>query len=163
MIRDILPKLERELRGLRTARGPYLWAIKDFLRWSGGKADPEQALRYIDHREKVGDPPGTLRMRFYALKFFLNRVLGWGWRPREETVFASRERRLPPTPEVFGKEEVLETVRAVRAKGNAAKRAYFAVSTAYGCRRSEIADIRPMDLDFRNRFVRRHGSERRCL
>jgi len=148
----------------KTAQSPYLWAIKDFLSWrKNEEIDGDKVLKYLDYRESQGDRHYTLKMRFYALRFLLNEVLGVEWRPKETSVFSTRERRRKPKPAVFSREEVLSIIRAVKERGDAQQKALFSISTVYGCRRSEICDLNQDDLDFNDHtitiFSRKGGRE----
>jgi len=160
----VLDRLGEALKRTKSARAAYRWAVGDFLFWNSGREiSGARVLDYLDFRERQGDGHHTLKMRFYALKFFLNEVLGAEWRPKETAIFSTRERRKKPEPPVFGREEVLEIIKAVRENGNTQQRAIFAVSTTYGCRRAELADIRAEDLDFGSHtiliFSRKGGRE----
>lgn len=151
---EIIAQLEKSLETTRSARAPYLWVARDFLDFNGvGEITGDRVLKYLDHRERQGDRHYTLKMRYYALKYLLNEVLGISWKSKESAVFYSRERRVKPEPPVFAREEVSEIINAVKAKGDPQQKALFAVSTVYGCRRSELCDIRDGDLDFEEHII----------
>ncbi|GAI86160.1 unnamed protein product, partial [marine sediment metagenome] len=94
---EILTRLEDALKRKKSARGAYLWAVADFLGTSPKELNEEAVLSYLDKREKAGDKPQTLKMRFYALKY-LFKLYNAPWTLTEGEVFSTRERRqrLPP-------------------------------------------------------------------
>jgi len=152
------------LKRTSSAKGMYLWAAKDFLSWNGdGEITEDRVLDYLDHREREGDQHHTLKARYYALRYLMNNVLDIHWKPKETSVFATRERRRKPEPAMFSREEVEQIIEAVKAKGDTQQKAIFAVSTVYGCRRSELCDIRREDLDIKGRtitiYTRKGGRE----
>lgn len=144
---EILTNLENALKRKKSARGTYLWAVTDFLGTSPKSLNEEAVLSYIDKREKAGDKPQTLKMRFYALKY-LFKLYGAEWTLTEREVFSTRERRQRFPQPWFRKEEVIDIITKARKVCNPQELAMLAISTIYGCRRSELADIREDDLDF---------------
>jgi len=149
---EILEKTKESLRGTRSAKASYEWAIRDFLGWTS-EISPSKVLEYLEFRERKGDGHYTLKMRFYALKHLLNEVLEIPFNVKETQFFATRERRKRPEPFVFNKEEILKIIKAVKEKGLAWHKAIFAVSTIYGCRRGEIQAIRKEDLNFKEHTI----------
>jgi len=144
---EILTSLEKALNRKKSARGAYLWAVTDFLGTSPKSLNEEAVLSHLDKREKAGDKPGTLKMRFYALKY-LFKLYGAEWTLTEREVFSTRERRQRFPQPWFRKEEVIDIITRARKACNPQELAMLAISTIYGCRRSELADIRKDDLDF---------------
>ena len=143
---EILTSLEKALKRKKSARGAYLWAVTDFLGTSPKALEEEAVLSYMDKREKAGDKPQTLKMRFYALKY-LFKLYEAPWTLTEREVFSTRERRQRFPQPWFRKEEVIDIITRARKACNQQELAMLAISTTYGCRRSELADIRKDDLD----------------
>lgn len=144
---EILTRLDEALKRKKSARGAYLWAVTDFLGTSPKDLDEEAVLSYLDKREKAGDKPQTLKMRFYALKY-LFKLYNAPWTLTEREVFSTRERRERLPQPRFRKEEVISIIAKARQTCNPQELAMLAISTTYGCRRSELGDIRVSDLDF---------------
>ena len=149
---EILTRLEDALKRKKSARGAYLGAVTDFLGTSPQSLNEEAVLSYLDRREKVGDKPGTLKSRFYALKY-LFRLYSVNWTLTETEVFSTRERRQRFPQPWFRKEEVIDIITRARKACNPQELAMLAISTIYGCRRSELADIRKSDLDFEAKTI----------
>lgn len=149
---EILTRLEDALKRKKSARGAYLWAVTDFLGSSPKSLNEEDVLSYLDKREKAGDKPPTLKMRFYALKY-LFMLYGTPWTLTESEVFSTRERRQRSPQPWFRKEEVIDIITRARKACNPQELAMLAISTIYGCRRSELADIRKDDLDFEAKTI----------
>jgi len=148
----ILTRLEEALKRKKSARGAYLWAVTDFLETSPKSLNEEAVLSYIDKREKAGDKPGTLKLRFYALKY-LFKLYGVEWTLAETEVFSTRERRQRFPQPWFRKEEVIAIITKARKACNPQELTMLAISTIYGCRRSELADIGKDDLDFEAKTI----------
>ena len=149
---EILNRLNEALKRKKSARGAYLWAITDFLGTSPKELDEEAVLVFLDKREKAGDKPLTLKMRFYALKY-LFKLYNAPWTLTEREVFSTRERRQRLPQPWFRKEEVIDIIAKARKTCNPQELAMLAISTTYGCRRSELADIRITDLDFKGKTI----------
>jgi len=114
---EILTNLEKALKRKKSARGAYLWAVTDFLGTSPESLDEEAVLSYLDKREKAGDKPQTLKLRFYALKY-LFKLYGLPWTLTEREVFATRERRQRLPQPWFRKEEVINIITRARQTCN---------------------------------------------
>jgi len=71
----------------------------------------------------------------------------------ENEVFSTRERRQRSPQPWFRKEEVFSIITKAREVCNPQELAMLAISTIYGCRRSELADIRKDDLDFEAKTI----------
>ncbi len=149
---EILTRLEDALKRKKSARGAYLGAVTDFLGTSPESLNEEAVLSYLDRREKVGDKPGTLKSRFYALKY-LFRLYSVNWTLTETEVFSTRERRQRFPQPWFRKEEVIDIITRARKACDPQELAMLAISTIYGCRRSELSDIRRSDLDFEAKTI----------
>ncbi len=149
---EILTRLEDALKRKKSARGAYLWAVTDFLGTSPESLNEEAVLSYLDKREKAGDKPQTLKMRFYALKY-LFKLYGAEWTVTENEVFSTRERRQRYPQPWFRKEEVIDIITKARKVCDLQELAMLAISTIYGCRRSELSDIRKDDLDFNAKTI----------
>jgi len=149
---EILTRLDDALKRKKSARGNYLWAVTDFLGTSPKSLNEEAVLSYLDKREKAGDKPGTLKLRFYALKY-LFRLYGAEWTLAENEVFSTRERRQRFPQPWFRKEEVIDIITRARKVCNPQELTMLAISTTYGCRRSELADIRKEDLGFEAKTI----------
>lgn len=150
--KEILTRLDEALRRKKSARGTYLWAVDDFLSTKPKELNEEVILSYLDKREKAGDKPRTLKMRFYALKY-LFKLLGIPFALTEREVFSTRERRQRLPQPWFRKEEVIEIITQARQSCPPQELALLAIGTTYGCRRSELADIRKQDLDLEARAI----------
>lgn len=161
--KEILTRLDEALRRKKSARGTYLWAVEDFLSTKPKKLNEEVVLSYLDKREKAGDKPRTLKMRFYALKY-LFKLLSVPFALTEREVFSTRERRQRLPQPWFRKDEVIQIITGARERYNNQdmapsercnnqELAMLAIGTTYGCRRSELADIRKQDLDLEARAI----------
>jgi len=148
----ILTRLEDALKRKKSARGAYLWAVTDFLGTSPKELNEDAVLSHLDKREKAGDKPGTLKMRFYALKY-LFKLYNAPWTLTEREVFSTRERRQRFPQPWFRKEEVITIITKAKTNCSPQGLAMLAISTTYGCRRSELADIRQSDLDFEAKTI----------
>jgi len=144
---EILTRLDDALKRKKSARSAYLWAVTDFLGTSPKDLNEEAVLSYLDKREKAGDKPQTLKMRFYALKY-LFKLYRAEWTLTENEVFSTRERRQKFPQPWFRKEEAIDIITKAREVCGPQDLVMLAISTIYGCRRSELADIRKDDLDF---------------
>lgn len=149
---EILTRLEDALKRKKSARGAYLWAVTDFLGTSPKSLNEEAVLSYLDKREKAGDKPQTLKMRFYALKF-LFKLYNAEWTVTENEVFSTRERRQRFPQPWFRKGEVINIIAGAKKTCDSPELAMLAISTIYGCRRSELSDIRTDDLDFEAKTI----------
>lgn len=150
--REILTRLDEALRRKSSAHGAYLWAVDDFLSSKPKELSDEAVLTYLDKREKAGDKPRTLKMRFYALKY-LFKLYSAPWTLTEREVFSTRERRQRFPQMWFRKEEVMEIIAKAKATCSGQELALLAIATTYGCRRSELADIRREDLDSQGKTI----------
>jgi len=149
---EMLNSLENALKRKKSARGAYLRAVADFLATSPKDLNEEAVLSYLDKREKAGDKPSTLRIGFYALKY-LFKLYSVEWTLTETEVFSTRERRQRFPQPWFRKEEVIDIITRARKACDPQELAMLAISTIYGCRRSELSDIRKDDLDFEAKTI----------
>jgi integrase len=152
--KEILTQLDEALRRKSSARGTYIWAVDDFLSTKPKELTVEVVLSYLDKRERTGDKPRTLKMRFYALKY-LFKLLQVPFSLTEREVFSTRERRQRLPQPWFRQQEIIKIITGARAneKSTSQELSLLAIGTIYGCRRSELADIRKEDLDLNSKTI----------
>lgn len=117
-----------------------LWKKKDTY----GKWD---VLAYVKHLKDKGFSSSYIRGSFFALKLFFESQ-GWPW---EAKLPKLRDTKIvkPAMP----KDDVIRLIQTTKARGTAEEQICLALSSTYGLRRSEIANLIPDDLDFDNNTI----------
>lgn len=127
-------------------RNHYLSAAADFLEESEG-LDRESIDKYIEHlRRKY--KPGTVNFRFRVIRrLFAVNQLPWEYLRGEAPIIRERDEHRPQLgPQIIGK-----MILAGRYGKLAEDEVLFvALSTTYGLRREEMANLRPEDVDLKH-------------
>lgn len=116
----------------------YLETAERFLRGFDGKKPTDNDLRrYFLKRRQQGISDRTLRKEFFHLKKLCQANPGWNWPFEKEDVPFPEE----PAATVALDIPVIEKLIAARKKYTERERFYLAISTTFGNRREELANI----------------------
>lgn len=117
----------------------YLETAERFLKSVDGVDKPtdNDLRRYFLKRRQQGISERTLRKEFFHLKKLCQANPGWHWPfEKEDTPFPEE-----PASTVALDIPVIESLIAARKKYTDRERFYLAVSTTFGCRREELANL----------------------
>lgn len=122
----------------------YLETAERFLMVVGGKKPNDNDVRrYFLRRREDGISERTLRKEFFHLKKLFQSNTGWNWPFGKDDVPFPRKAAFQPALE----RPIIERLILERSKYTEAERFYLAVSTTFGCRREELANIDKRDKD----------------
>lgn len=164
----LLANYEKGLSAKGPNRNLYSKYASDFLAFSGGRFDRATLDRYIEHLKKNKMSDGTINFAFRVIRTLFNRnedelkAAGaeWPYRRGEAPQIREDEVEAP----ALDPDCILDMIRGVRKSGDAADRAYLALSTVYGLRRVELTNIRADDIHLDDRTIHiataKHGRER---
>jgi len=121
----------------------YLETAQRFLMSIDGKKPSDNDLRrYFLRRRQQGISDRTLRKEFFHLKKLCQANPGWGWPFEKEDVPFPEE----PAATVALEISVIEKLIAARKNYTERERFYLAVSTTFGNRREEMANIEKRNI-----------------
>jgi len=177
MIKDeLLNKVTEELAGSneRTTK-QFVTIISQFYTFSGGDFTKRAVVNYIKKLAKDGYSPGTNKLHYRVLKRGfeiagkLDSSIEWPFSKRApaeiETLMASIPWEESENKIAFSAEEIKQLVDAAKEdKLGGAATALVALSTTYGLRRIEMADLDSESLNLKTKRLRvftKHGSKLR--
>lgn len=160
--------LENYSKGLGSAgktRNLYLRYAEDFLDYSGGNLDRETIEKYLKHlrnTHKYSDGSVNLIFRIVRTLFSRNNI-EWPFRRGEAPVIREDEIEAPALdPNIIG-----EMIEAVKKNGEPDEKAFLAISTTYGTRRTEMVELTQADVNLKGKTIHiataKHGRERTHL
>lgn len=128
-------------------RNHYLSYAKDFLEHTKG-LDRASIEQYIADLRKRRYKPGTVNFAFRVIRrLFKVNNLKWEFRQGEAPTIGQRDEYRPQlSPRVI--EMMIQAARDGKLYTDEA--CFLALSTVYGLRREEIANLTPADVDLRN-------------
>ncbi len=162
---SLLETYSKQLASQGSNRVQLLRHAKDFLDYleaSGGDITRENIQKYLDRlRKRTNYSDGTMDIIFRCLKrvFEVNRLewpfrLGDGPQIREDSI--NRPALSPET--------IIELIQAVKTGSNHQIRAFMAIATTYGTRRSEIIELTQQDVNLKDAVIhistKKHGRDR---
>jgi len=166
---ELLHQVSEELAGSsqHTIR-QFASIISRFYDFSGGSFTRAHVVKYIKHLEKGGYSPGTRKMHFRVLKRAfeiankLESTIEWTFGKRVPAEVAIADVPWEQNKIAFSRDEIKAVIQVAReAKLNGAAAALVALSTTYGLRRVEMADLDSDALNLKTKRLRvftRHGS-----
>jgi len=146
----------------KETRSVYNCQVRKFLKYRPKLAyDKWDVLDYIKYLKASGYSSSYIRGTYYALKLFFE-ASGWPWDLKlpkiEETT------SFKPT---LSEEEIIGLIRSIKIEGTAEEKAYLALSTTYGLRRCEMAQLTNDDFDWQEKTIfvrtRKGGNPRKHL
>ena len=146
----------------KETRSVYNCQVRKFLSHNPKPTyDKWDVLDYLKSLKASRYSSSYIRGSYYALKLFFE-ASGWPWElklPKMEDT--------PVAKPALSEEEVIALIRAINIGGTAEEKAYLALSTTYGLRRIEMAQLSDGDFDWPERTVfvrtRKGGTPRKHL
>lgn len=164
--------LERYTRGLSSngkARRQYIRYAEEFLEYSDGDFSRETISKYIERlKKKLKYSDGSVNYVFRVIRTMFSRSLEkegaeWPFR-RGESPVIKEDNILAPAlhPQTLGR-----IITAVRDSGEPPTRAFLALSTTYGLRKTELVGLNGQDIRLKDQTIHiataKHGRERTHL
>jgi len=145
-----LDNYEGSLRSTGSTRNLYLSYAKRFLDFASGRELDRKAVEdYLKVLRKQGYSDGTINFTFRVIKRVYDcNGIPWTFRRGEAPQIRESEVFAP----ALDPEDIGEMITA-KDKLTPQERAFLALSTTYGLRRTELASISPSDLDFNTNTV----------
>jgi len=140
----LLDNYERSLRSEGVTRNLYLSYARRFLDFASDRALDRKAVEdYLKLLRKKGYSDGTVNFAFRVIRrVYICNGIPWDFRRGEAPQIRQSEVFAP----ALDPEDITEMITA-REKLTQQERAFLALSTAYGLRRTELANITQSDLD----------------
>lgn len=127
----------------RETQSVYRSQIAKFQSWKNkDRYDKWDILTYIKHLKDKGFSTSYIRGTFFALKLFFESQ-GWPWEAKLPKLKDTKIVK-PALP----KEDVIKLIETAKQGGAAEEIVYLALSSVYGLRRLEMANLTPDDFDF---------------
>ena len=162
---EMLDNYAKRLSSTGINRKSYLRYASGFLDYANGNLERKTVEKYLVHlRKKHKYSDGTVNFVFSIIRTIFGRNnLEWpfnrgeGPQIREGTVNAPA---LHPNT-------IIRMIQAVKEKGEAAEKAFFALSTTYGLRPVEMVGLKNKDIRTKDKTIHiataKHGQERTHL
>lgn len=164
--------MENYTKGLSSTgktRGLYLRFAREFLEYVNGEFSRDKINGYIEHLRKHHNyADGSVNLAFRTARTVFGRsesILreeGYEWPFRRGEAPQIREDRI--NAPALDPDLIAEAIIAVKAVGSPEERAFLALSTTYGLRRTEMVELGAGDLRIKDRTIHiataKHGRER---
>lgn len=132
----------------KETRSVYNSQIRKFRSWKNKAIyDKWDILEFLNYLKKRKFSSSYIRGTYYALKLLFESK-GWPWEAKLPKLEDTRVIK-PAMP----KEDIIRLIRAILLRGTAEEKVYLALSTTYGLRRAEMANLAPEDLDFEEKTI----------
>lgn len=132
----------------RETQSVYNSQIRKFLSWRKKISyDKWDILGFLNHLKKQRFSSSYIRGTYYALKLLFE-SRGWPWEAKLPKLKDTRVIK-PAMP----KEDIIKMILTTNTRGTAEEKTYLALSTTYGLRRAEMANLTPEDLDFEKKTI----------
>ena len=128
----------------------YLKYATDYLMHSTALSR-ESIENYMDYLRAKGHKPGTVNLVFRIIRRLYNvNGLPWEYRQGEAPAIGQRDEYRPQlSPEII--KMLIDTAKAGKLKPTEA--CFLALSTTYGLRREEMANLTPKELQLSNKAI----------
>jgi integrase len=160
--KEMLDRYARRLSDKSRSRVTYLRMAEEYLDYANGEYTRETVLDFLQHTKRVHHyKNSSLRIVFSVLRTFFGRNdLDWEFsRGDAPQVQESNMVVIALEPQL-----VREMITAVKNGNSPREKAFFALSTTYGMRRMELANLTGDDINFRSKTIHvatlKHGRER---
>lgn len=128
----------------------YLSYARSFMEQSDG-LDRASVDRYLDYLREQGRKPGTVNFAFRVLRrLFVVNGLPWEYRRGEAPTIGERDEYRPQLST-----DIIEVMVTTAKSGGLYpdESCFLALSTTYGLRREELANLVPEDVDLANSAI----------
>lgn len=157
----LLKNYEDSLRSVGATRTLFLSYARRFLDFASDRALDRKAVEdYLKHLRAKGYADGTLNFTFRVIRrLYVCNDIPWSFKRGEAPIIREDNVYAP----ALDPEDICEMIKS-RDNLTVQERAFLALSTTYGLRRTELANITPsnLDLDSNSLFVAtaHHGRQR---
>lgn len=158
---EALDKYSRRLSSTGAMRAQYIRYAKEFLLYADGLLDREAVLGYVQRMQEQKLSEGTINFKFRLVRTLFSRSgIEWPFN-RGEAPRVTKAKLLKPT---YSPELVLKLIHSTKTKGEPEEKAFLALSTTYGLRRTEMVHMGEDDVLTSDHIIHiataKHGEER---
>ncbi len=146
----------------KETKSVYLSQINKFHSWKSKVIyDKWDVLKFFKYLQEEGYSSAYIRGAYWAIKLYFESE-GWLWEAKLPKIENTQIIK-PALP----KEDIIKMILTTNTRGTAEEKVYLALSTTYGLRRAEMANLSQKDFDFKENtiFIRtkKGGTPRRHL
>lgn len=146
----------------KETKSVYLSQINKFRSWKKKLTyDKWDVLEFFKYLQEEGYSSAYIRGAYWAIKLYFESE-GWLWEAKLPKIKNTQIIK-PALP----KEDIIKLILSTVSRGTAEEKVYLALSTTYGLRRAEMANLSQQDFDFEENtiFIRtkKGGTPRRHL
>jgi len=162
---QMLDNYAKNLGSSGRTKNLYLSYAEDFLDYADGNLDREMIEKYLEHlrhAHKYSD--GSVNLIFRIVRTLFNRNdIEWPFRRGEAPIIREDKIEAPALdPNIIG-----EMITTVKKEGEPDEKAFLAISSIYGTRRTEMVQLAQADVNLKGKNIHiataKHGRERTHL
>ncbi len=132
----------------KETKSVYLCQINKFHSWKKKLTyDKWDVLEFFKYLQEEGYSSAYIRGAYWAVKLYFESE-GWLWEAKLPKIKNTQIIK-PALP----KEDIIKIILATNTRGTAEEKVYLALSTTYGLRRSEMANLSQQDFDFEENTI----------
>lgn len=148
---QLLAQYSRMLSSTGKTRTLYLHFAGDFLDYADGDFSKETINKYLEHlRRKHKYSDGSINFAFRVIRTLFSRNnLEWPYRRGESPSIREGKVQAP----ALHPNTIIRMIQAVKEKGEPDEKAFFALSTTYGLRRTEMLRLSQLDVRIKDRSI----------
>ena len=159
---ELLARYESGLGSISKTRKLYVRFIRDFLEYAEGDLSREKIMQYMSHLKtthKYSD--GTVNLIFRAIRTMYSRNgIPWLFRHGDSPRIREGNVKVP----ALHPNKIIQMIEAVKQGDLANEKAFLALSTTYGLRKGEMAELIQKDIRLKDKTIHiatlKHGRER---
>jgi len=159
---EMLEKYAKRLGSKGTTRNYYLKMAGAFLEYANGNFERETVDKYLEKlKRKKHYSEGSLNLIFRVIRTLYNRNnIEWPFAHDEAPQIREDNVQVPALNPIT----IVRMIEKVKAGDHADEKAFLALSTTYGVRRIEMAELVNKDIRIKDRTIHvatvKHGRER---
>lgn len=132
----------------KETKSVYLCQINKFHSWKSKPIyDKWDVLKFFKYLQEEGYSSAYIRGAYWAIKLYFESE-GWLWEAKLPKIENTQIIK-PALP----KEDIIKLILSTASGGTAEEKVYLALSTIYGLRRAEMANLSQQDLDFEENTI----------
>lgn len=132
----------------KETKSVYLSQIKKFRSWRVKLTyDKWDVLKFFKYLQEEGYSSAYIRGAYWAIKLYFESE-GWLWEAKLPKIENTQIIK-PALP----KEDIIKLILSTESGGTAEEKVYLALSTTYGLRRAEMANLSQEDFDFEENTI----------
>jgi len=161
---DILSNYEKRLSCKGILRSQYLKYAAAFLDYSNGALDRDSVMGYVEKLRRSNFSEGTVNFHFRLVRTLFGRNhVDWPFN-RGEAPMVSKAKLVKPA---YSPDLIIKFIKSTIKNGTAEEKAFLALSTTFGLRRTELVHLGQGDVMVKERLLHiataKHGEERHHL